>query len=341
MFVIAALAFLLPSVTFADTVGLKLSPTIIEDNAEPGTTLSGVLHVQNLSSVESKLYPIARNISGIGADQHPVYSLGKNDGDYELASWITYEEPLLIVQPGGTRDLHFVVHFPKDASPGSHMAGLFLSEKSSKDVKEGSLISFEVGAILHYRMAGEIIDDTRIREFFSAKTIYGTPDVPFTLRLENLGNTLARPRGIIDITNMFGKKVASLTVNDEAAGLFPKTTKEFKITWHSDELQFGRYEAIVALSVEGAQGNQTISRVLQFWILPIHIFMPALGGFLAFILFVYVLLRLYVRSQLRGVRSISRGTSRSAVGLSRLAAVVIGLLVAVIIGLIILFFYFG
>jgi hypothetical protein len=339
-FVMVALFSVFPSVIFAQTsVSFKISPTLIEENAESSKTISSVLHLQNMGTDEMTLYPIARNITGIGADQHPVYATAKDANEFELASWVSYEESELTISPGEKRDLHFTVKFPENARPGSHMAGIFLADKPSQEIKQGSSIGFEVGAIMHFRMAGEVIDDTRIREFFSTKIIYGTAYVPFTIRLENVGNSLARPRGIIDITNMFGKKIASLPVNEEGAAVFPKAMREFNATWNPEDMQIGRFEALVALSIEGANGSQTISRVLQFWILPMNILTPILGGFLTLILVVYILLRLYVRSQLRGIRS-SRTVTRSA-GLSRLTAVVIGLLVAIIIGLFILFFYFG
>lgn len=337
-----ALTGVFPSTIFAqERISFKISPTLIEENAEPSKASSYVLHLQNMGTDEMTLYPTARNITGIGADQHPVYATSKDANEYELASWVSYEESELVVRPGESKDLHFTVKFPENARPGSHMAGIFLADKASKEIKQGSSISFEIGAILHFRIAGEVIDDTRIREFFTTKTIYSTPYIPFTIRLENIGNSLARPRGIIDITNMFGKKVASLPVNEETAAVFPKGTREFSPIWNPEDVQIGRFEAIVALSVEGANGSQTISRVLRFWILPMNILAPVLGGFLTFVLSVYVLLRLYVRRHLRGIRSPRSASSQGGAGLSRLAAVVIGLLVAVIVGLFILFFYFG
>jgi hypothetical protein len=335
------LALVIPSTLSAqERVSLKISPTLIENNIEPGTTQEFVVHVQNLGTEEVKLYPLARDITGIDANQRPVYATPNAQGEFGLGSWISYTESFLLVEPSETKDLHFTIKFPADAPPGSHMAGVFLSEQPTKEIKLGSSIGFEVGAILNFRVAGEVVEDTRIREFFTTKMIYGTPIVPFTLRLENLGNTFARPRGIIDITNMFGRKVTSLPVNEEEFGVFPKTTREFAAQWNSDELQIGRFEAVVALSIEGPNGSQTISRVLQFWVLPMNILMPTLGGLLFLILFVYVFLRLYVRRQLAGVRTV-RNLPRGASGLSRFAAVIIGLLVAVIIGLFILFFYFG
>ena len=150
---------------------------------------------------------------------------------------------------------------------------------------------------------------------------------------------LSRPHGLIDITNMFGRKVESVPVNENSAGVFPKATKVFESTWAPKDIQFGHYDAVIALAVEQQNGTITLSRVVQFWVLPMNIIAPALGGLLFFILLLYVLIRLYVRRQLAGIR-MGRGR-RESQGLSKLAAITIALLVAIIIGLAILFFYFG
>jgi hypothetical protein len=298
------------------------------------------MNIENLGTDAAVLYPIARNIINVDKDQHPVYSSTEGDFQYELASWITYQESQLRLAPGEAKMLHFKVAIPADASPGSHMAGLFLSSKPSSEVKLGSAIALDVGAIIHFQIAGEVVQDTRIREFFSEKTVYGALPANFTVNVENLGNILSRPRGLIDITNMFGKKVASLPVNEDVFGIFPKKSREFKAAWAPEDMQFGRFEAVVALSIEGPEGNQTISRVLQFWVLPTKLIMPILGGLLALVVIVYILLRIYVNRQLAGYRR-GPGAIQGTGGLSRLAAVVIGLLVAVIIALVVLFFFFG
>lgn len=340
LLVILSFVVLVPMTASAQShVSFKLSPTTIEDNIDPGTDRTYTLNVQNLGDAPAKLYPLARNITGIASDLHPIYSDQKDAEGNELASWITYKETQLDLNPGETKELHFSIHFPKSAQPGSHMAGIFISDKSSNDIKNGSAIGFEVGSILNFRVAGDIIEDTQIREFYSTKTIYNIADVGFTVKVENRGNVLSKPRGLIDITNMFGKKVVSLPVNDNAAGVFPKATREYKASWKPEDIQMGRFEAVVALAIEGVNGTQTISRVVQFWVLPMNILMPFFGGLLFIIILVYVLLRMYIRGQLQGTGTRqSRGAAQATKGLSRLAAIVIALLIAVILGLMILFF---
>ena len=341
-FLLVGVATALPSVASAQSkVSFKLSPTTIEDKVDPGADKDFVLKIENQGDATATLYPFAQNITGIGPDLHPIYSSAKDAEGYELASWITYQEKELVIKSGQEQVLHFTVHFPKDAHPGSHMAGVFLGDRPKDSQQTGSSIGFQIGSIINFQVAGNIVEDTQIREFYTTKTVYSAADVGFTTKLENRGNILSRPHGLIDITNMFGKKVASIPVNDSGGGIFPSGTREFSSEWKSDDIQLGRYDAVVALAVEGQNGTQTISRVLQFWIMPMNIIGPIVGGLLFLIILVYVIIRLYIRSQLAGI-SRPRGVSRRGdPGLSKSAAIVIALLVAIIIGFVILFFYFG
>jgi hypothetical protein len=335
-----SLALFSPAMANAQSkVSFKLSPTTIEDKVDPGAERDFVLTVQNQGDGPATLYPSAQNITGIGPDFHSIYSTVKDAEGYALASWITYKESSITIAPGQEGKLHFTVKFPTDAHPGSHMAGIFLSDKPTDSVQNGTSIGFEIGSILNFQVAGDIVENTQVREFYTTKTVYGEPKVGFTTKVENLGNILSRPHGLIDITNMFGKKVASIPVNDSMAGVFPKATREFSSEWKSDDLELGRYTAVVALAVEGQSGTQTISRVIEFWVMPMNIIGPILGGLLFLIVIVYIIIRLYVRAQLAGISRPSR-RSRDE-GLSKSAAIVIALLVAIIIGLAVLFFYFG
>ncbi len=341
MILATVLSLLTPNLVAAQSrVSLKLSPTSIEDKVDPGTERSLILNVTNEGESTVELYPLAQNITGIGPDLRPIYDPKPDREGYTLASWITYQESELIVRPGEQRSLHFTVRFPKDAHPGSHMAGIFLSDKPKDAQVTGSSIGFQVGSILNFPVAGEIEEETEIREFYTDKSVYSAPTVGFTVKLENMGNVLSRPHGLVDITNMWGKKVASIPVNESGAGIFPKGTREFSSVWESDDVQLGRFEAVIALAVEGSKGTQTISRVVQFWVLPMNIIGPLFGGLLFLIVLVYIIIRLYVRSQLAGISRQAR-SRKEASGLSRSAAVVIALLVAIIIGLALLFFYFG
>lgn len=332
-------ATLLPiQVSAQQQVSMKIQPTLIEEKVDPGQVIIKTVSIANLGATQQTLYPVTRDITGIGADGRPIYSNEKVDSEgMSLASWVTFTDKEITVSPGGSRQVTFTITVPKEASPGSHFGGVFLTYQAPGETLNATGVGYEIGTVLNLQISGEIVEEAAIRSFSSNKFIYGEAKVHFTTRAENLGNVFIRPRGLVEIHSMFGKKVATLPVNDAGAGVLPKGERTYETDWLPEDLQIGRYEAIVALSY-GGQGSQTISSKTEFWILPVNIVLPVLGGLLAFVLVVYVMLRLYVRRQLAGV---ARSRRENAVGLSRLAAVIIAILVAIIIGLMVLFFYFG
>lgn len=333
------LCIVLPAVALAQsTVSVNLSPTIIEEKVLPGESRDLSLSVENRGDTEMTLTPFARNIIGMDASRLPVYATKPEENAFDLASWITFKESRIVLPAGGRATLNFTVRFPENARPGSHMAGLFVSQAAPEDIKLGSGIGFEVASILHFQMTGDIVEDTRIREFSSERFVYGAPDVTLRIAIENLGNTFSRPQGLIDVTDMFGKKVATLSVNKEGGGVFPGDKREFLVTWQPEGLTLGRFDAVLALAVPLVDGgNQTISSVTQFWVLPMKILGPVLAGLLAFVVVFYVLLKLYIRKQLGELRG-GRVVYREAPGgVSRMTAVVIALLVALVLGFALLF----
>jgi hypothetical protein len=323
-----------------EVVGVKIQPTLIEEKIEPGVVKSYTLRVENVSKTPLALFTVAHDIIGVGPDGRPIYAEASEEDTYRVSSWVTFAQKHVDLGPGESKNVPFTVTVPKDVSPGGHFGSIALSEQAPSDLPIGTSVGFEVGLILSLQVAGDVVESTQFRSFFSEKTIYGTPDVAFTVRLENLGNVVSRPVGLIDITNMWGRKVTSVPVNDTAAGIFPKSTRQFSAKWKPDTVEFGRYTATAAVSVSGQKGKQTITSVTTFWILPTNILYPVGGGLLAFVFIVYLFLRLYVRRQLRalsGGRSPRKGRS----GMSPMAAIIIALLIAVIVGALALFIFFG
>jgi hypothetical protein len=184
---------------------------------------------------------------------------------------------------------------------------MFVSMQPPKMRKTGASVGYEVAHIISLNVAGECVDNAQIRSFSTDNFLYSKPVVTFTARVENKGTTLIRPFGPLEIYNMFGKRVAMITLNDTKAGVFPKTERPFSVTWESDGSGFGRYSAVVSM-IYGDQGRQpTISSTASFWILPMNIILPALGVLVFILLVAYFFIKMYVRNT---IRNVSGGTRR-------------------------------
>jgi hypothetical protein len=216
-----------------------------------------------------------------------------------MSSWITLSTDSVNVPAGAEVPFTFTVAVPPDAPPCNHFAGVFVTMEPPELSENGASIGYEVANIVSLRVSGECLESAKIRQFSTDNYIYGSPNVTFNLRIENDGNTLVRPMGPVEITNMFGQQVdGGLIFNESAAAVFPTDTREFTFDWSGEGYGFGRYEAVVS-PIYGEEGaKQTMSSTVTFWVLPVKIVLPALGILATLLLVVYVGVRIYVRRKL-------------------------------------------
>ncbi len=294
--------FLFGSITsvFAQGAGVTLKPATIEENIDPGASKTYTVLVKNESDTDQTYYLSRRDIVGVRDGSVPVYA----DPDIEvseldMSQWIALANETVFIPAGQEVPVQFTINVPQNASPGSHFAGIFISVEPPRIRESGAAIGYEVANIIALRVAGEVNEVANIRQFSTDNYIYGSPNVTFNARVENSGNTLVRPTGPVEITNMFGQRVDNgLIFNESSAGVFPGDTREFIFEWKGEGYGFGRYEAIVS-PVYGEEGaKQTMSSSVTFWILPMNIVGPALGILAALLLVIYVGVKLYVRRKL-------------------------------------------
>lgn len=294
-----------------DAAGIGISPAIIEEGATPGEVKKYTVSVSNLSEAEQKYYVYMRDIVGVKNDNSPVYAQDDTETTgFELSSWVKLDVEEIIVPAGADVPLSFTLTVPDTASPGSHFGALFISLEPPRLRTTGAAVGYDVANIISIRVAGDANEKAEIRQFSTDRFFYGSTNVDFNLRIENLGNVLVRPTGPIEITNMFGKNVATLVFNDSQASVFPGVTREYNFNWTDEGTGFGRYLVRVS-PIYGESGSKnTISSTVSFWVLPMNIIGPALGVLAVILLSIYVGVRLYVR---RTVSLLSAGGERRMV----------------------------
>lgn len=332
------------------TSGLRIQPSTIEERIDPGETYNGVLRATNLAPELKQFYIIRRDIEGINQEGTPIFSdPNQEKSGFELTSWITVPDGPIGIAGNETREIPFSITVPKDASPGSHFGGIFLSLEPVKPETIGTGVGFQVGTVVVLRISGDIVEDARIREFVTDKDIYSSPKVKFSTRVENPGNVLVRPRGPIDITDFFGRKVTTLKpliMNDPDAAVFPKSERTFEVQWEGDKLSFGRYEAVMSL-VYGDEARRSVSSATSFWILPLNIILPVFAVLLALVLGIMVFVKLQVRRRLAqmGVQQ-SAGSPEPHIfpkssPFSKLVFITIAMLLCTLIFLVLMFIFFA
>ncbi len=329
-----------------ESAGVELKPSTIERGANPGEVFEEMLTVTNISDLEQTYFLLSKDISGVTDTGAPIFAdAGAEVTGFELSTWLSYSSEGIVLPPRASVQVPLKVTVPENASPGSHFGGIFITVQPPKLRELGAGVSYQVGAIVSIRIAGDVIESARIREFSTEKLVYSEPRVTFLARVENPGNVLIRPRGPLEINNMLGKRAGYVSVNDQKSGVFPGTTRAFDIKWEGTGLAFGRYQAIIGL-VYGESGRQsTVSGTVSFWILPIKIILPVLGVLSLAVLVVYLGIKLYIRRTLdqlsttQGKRMVVR--RRRDAQMSRLMVTAVTLLIVTTLFLIGLLFLFA
>tara|TARA_B100000745_G_scaffold292952_1_gene234369 strand:- start:2755 stop:3831 length:1077 start_codon:yes stop_codon:yes gene_type:complete len=346
-FVIAGLFLILfTSSAFAQTgAGIGLRPAITENNAEPGTSQTHTIEVTNLSAAAQTYYLFMRDIVAVENGGTPVFADENAEiTGFEMSEWVTLGVEEMYLESGESKTVEVTIDVPENATPGSHFAGMFVSMEPPRMRSIGAAVGYEVASIFSIRVNGDVVENAQIREFSTGNYIYGESKVDFRTRIENKGTVLVRPIGPLEVYNMFGKRVALLTFNDTKAGIFPGSEREFEIMWEDEGPGFGRYEAVLS-ALYGEKGRQsTISSSVSFWILPMNIFLPAIGVLALLLLVTYISIRLYIRSKVRGVTGASRRVvrqQRTGGGMSALLFVVIVMLAVTALFLLLLLILFA
>jgi hypothetical protein len=338
---------LVSSVQAQSPEGIQLNPAVIEEKADPGQTFTFTLRVTNIADVEKTFYLVTQDIKGIDDRGAPQFSDDTEPTVYSMSSWVVLPQESVTLKGQETKALPITVRVPATASPGSHFGGVFLDARPPKLRTIGAGVGIRVGSIVSLRISGDVKEEARIREFSTSRLVYGTPSVTFETKVEALGNTLVRPEGFIEITDIFGKQVGNIRVNEEKAAVFPENDRTFLTAWEYDRFAFGRYQALATI-VYGEEDRKTISRATSFWILPLKPILITLTSLLAVILFIYVMVRRYIRNKLRELGIVpgkqaggDAYTRRYQKSLSRLMAISVSLLLFSVFLLVVLFLMFA
>lgn len=282
--------------------GVGLKPATIEETVEPGVGESYSIEVTNLSSSPQTYYLFTRDIVGVSDGGTPIFAdEGQEKTGFEMTEWITLNMQEITLEPEQSGPVEVNIAVPENATPGSHFAGFFVSMTPPRMRSSGAAVGYDVASIISLRVAGDAFANAQIRSFSTDNYIHGESNVNFRARIENKGTILVRPTGPLEIYNMFGKRVALATFNENKAGVFPFTTREFELKWTDEGPGFGRYQARLSL-LYGEQGRlSTISSTLSFWILPMNIIGPALGVLAVLLLVSYIGVRVYIRRSMSAV----------------------------------------
>lgn len=280
---------LLPCAPLKAAKGIKLVPSLVDDLVEPGEVLKKNIRVANIAEVPVTMYASVMDFKPKGEKGKTELIRPGSEAGAFMASWINISDEPIEFGPEEEKIISYTISVPEDAGPGGHYGAISFGTKPPRlrpgDAEKGAAVSIsqQTVSLVLLQVAGDIVEKAAIKEFYTDKKMYSTPfETKFAIRVENLGNTHIKPRGMIEIKNMFGKKVATVPVNDKESYVIPDSIRKFDSIWRGKS-GFGKYEASLALSygtqvTRGGEGKKTLSMKRYFWVFPVRLMLFSFMG---------------------------------------------------------------
>lgn len=222
-----------------ESITLNVTPTVIELDGNPGDTLEGSFKIVNGSEISLLLNAIAKNFTA--SDEVGGVNITEDDTSYSLAKWVTIDPVSAEVDARGSQIFNYTIDIPEDAEPGGHFGSLIVKTEAVRVDLTGPSVAQEVGPLVLVRIAGDTFQEASIVEFNTIDSFVEKGPVTFETRVKNTGNVHFKPKGKIEIKNMFGSVVTTIDLDEQ--NVLPDSIRKLTNDWNPTGLTVGRYTA--------------------------------------------------------------------------------------------------
>lgn len=241
--------------------GLEVSPPSQEISIEPGKTTSVKATLRNKSN---KAIDIDVRIEDFTAKGDEGQIELTKDSPYSVASWTDVTPATFTLQPGEEQEVTASITAPADAAGGRFGSFVFGNKAEGANLNE-AVLSQEIASLFLVKVSGPVDEKLEIKSL-SAPQFSEFGPVPLDVTFANSGNVHVKTFGLINITDMFGRKVADLVV--PGTNVFPNAERVVQAQLEK-KLLFGTYKA-TAIMYYGVQ-NQSILATTSFFVFPVRI----------------------------------------------------------------------
>jgi len=260
-------ALILPAIqSFAqqpaeDTVGLSISPAIVEVAGDPNSRHQATVTVRNTSEQAipvtleaTSLIPIADEIDR------------SRRAEFDASSWITISKENLLLKPNEAKPIGIVIDIPPEAEPGGHYAQVgfrLLSQANFNEATNAQIVPV-LSAAMFITVSGDVDESAELNtDNLIASYVSKNSNGKLSFIIRNVGNVHILPAPKVTISASSGQ-ITQVTLQPQI--ILPNTQKELTVDWPAD-VGYGKYSA----RVEATYGSENIpiaSQEVSFWVGP-------------------------------------------------------------------------
>jgi len=203
---------------------------------------------------------------------------------YSLASWVSLEKDALVLNQGESQTIKVSIENREALSPGGHYAAIVaqMENEVENSIESESLIALQpsFASLIFVRKVGGEIFGLNLQELDFKPNFFNLSSKVY-LRFQNTGNVHLTPRGIITITDPFGRQVYHGIINSESALILPETFRLLPVLLQKRGFIFmpGRYKLAVSYRYDGQENFSVIEKTFDF--VPLSAMLACLTIFVA------------------------------------------------------------
>lgn len=272
--------------------GIEVSPALVELNASKGKTYDITLHIRNVTASDLVYNSSVDDFNSAGETGSPhIITDSTLPPTASIKTWIT-TIPQFQIPARQLKVVNVQVVVPNNAESGGHYGVLRFSGAAPELESTGVGLSASAGVLMLIRVDGTVSEKASLASFYTAQngkqsSFFEDSPITFITRIKNDGNIHIKPVGSIEIRDMFGGLVKTLSVNKDKSNVLPDGIRRFE-TEYNKTWMFGRYTANLTLGY-GTTG-QAITNTISFWVIPYKII---LVGLLFVITVIFIIRRIF------------------------------------------------
>lgn len=264
--------------------GLSISPPLSQFTLKPGEGDTLEINIKNITTDAVIATPVVNDFKSDNLTGNPQIITDPNrHSPNSINPFISNLQPFELAK-GQQKKVTISVHAPADIPPGAYYGIVrFKAVPTAAANNSGNgqvALTASVGSIVLITVPGNIRDQIELKGIHiyaknhSGSILTQKPD-QYGIEVKNLGNGFAQPFGVVEVTDMFGKKVFTQQFNDSQprSSVLPGSNRIFKEALKNISRP-GRYTLTASL-VYGAD-NSVLATKKTFWYIPLWLVLAVL-----------------------------------------------------------------
>lgn len=223
-----------------ESLGLAIRPAIFDISADPATTTSIEITIENLSD---SAVGIEINAESLLPNDATIDQSKRDDAD--ASTWMIDKGRKLVLERSEIKQIPIQFIVPEDATPGTHHALVTFTTTNTADINgTGTVVTPVINSLALINVSGDINEEISIGDLNLPLFIFGNQH-ELDFEIYNTGNVHVLPVGTVKLYDRSNKLVESIPVAPQL--ILPNTIKDYVAEWSSDG-RIGKHRIEVEIS---------------------------------------------------------------------------------------------